>query len=508
METVNKRIAKNTAYLYLRMLIVMAVTIYTSRVVLDTLGIDDYGIYNLVGGVVVLFSFLNSSMTTCTQRYLCVAIAKKDNDYERDVFSTSIIAHILICILFLVLAETIGLWLVAKVLNISPESKTTTIIVYQIAIFTAITSILRVPFNGAIIAQEKMDFYALSSIIEVILKLAILFPLVLLPTNKLILYSILVAFVNIVVLLWYRWYVHRHFGNCRISYRKLHKRLLKDMLTFTGWSNFSSLSNLSAKQGMGFILNHFFGVAINATVGIMNQVTSAVYGFITNFMTALNPPLIKMYVAQKRIELENLVIKSSKFSFYMMLTLSVPIIMNMEPILNVWLIEVPRYASEFCSLSLISLLPNVIGGPIWTIIQASGKIKTYQIIIGLLILVNLPADYIMLRCGMQPYSILLITLLINFAVDIVGIRFVNKFTGIKISTMFFRIIVPCVAITALSFLGVISYTKFLGLRNIGFSHFIIDFVIQATIVLTIVLVLGMSSNERKSLFKIMTRNKS
>lgn len=232
-----KRIAKNTFFLYFRMLIVMGVTVYSARIVLDTLGVNDYGIYTLVGSVVILFTFLNSSMTTCTQRYLCVAIGKENPDYEKDVFTTSVISHILISILFLALSETAGLWLVLNVLNLPPGSKTVALIVYQFAIVTAVFTILRVPFNGAIIAYEKMDFYAYSSIIETALKLVILVPLTWMQTNKLILYSVLVAGVGLIILVWYQIYVFSHFKNCKVTFKEVKVQLMKEMLSFTGWDD-------------------------------------------------------------------------------------------------------------------------------------------------------------------------------------------------------------------------------------------------------------------------------
>lgn len=484
---------------------VMFVTIYTARVVLDTLGVDDYGIYNLVGGVVVMFTFLNGSMTACTQRYLCVAIGKKDDRYERDVFRTSIIAHLLISILFLLLAETIGLWFVSKVLKIPEGSEAVTMTVYQITLISSVTNIMRVPYNGAIVAYEKMSFFAYTGIIESLLKLAILPILVWIDADKLILYTVLIALINVIILGWFHFYVVRHFPNCRFRAEKTKRDILKEMLKFTGWSNFSSISNLGAKQGMGFIMNHFFGVAINAAIGIMNQVTSAVYGFIHNFMTAVNPPLIKLYVTKEWDQLKTLFIQSSKFAFYLMLVLSIPLILNIDSILPIWLTDVPEYTGYFCALSLVSLLPNVLGGPIWTIVQATGRISRYQMIISMIILLNLPADYILLRIGCEPYWLLVVAMIVNFLVVLVGVHFIRASTTIRWRDFLIGILMPCALSTLVAFLLCHLVNSMLPVGRSGLSDLIIVLAIDVTVVSLSVLIIGLSRTERHRLLSLIRK---
>lgn len=499
----NKRIAKNTVYLYIRMIIVMAVTFYTARVVLNVLGFQDYGIYNLVGGVVVLFAFLNNSMTGCTQRYLCVSIGKKDQIYEAKVFTCSVISHIIISILFLVLAETVGLWFIIDVLNIPQESKTSAIIVYQIALLTTLFNIFKVPFNAAIIAHERMNFYAISSIIEAALNLTILIPLVYISSNKLILYSSLISAVSFFILLWYLFYTYKHFPNCRFRPEYLKKSLIKEMLKFTGWSNFSSIANLSAKQGMNFIFNIFYGVIINASVGIMQQVNSAVYSFINNFQVAINPPIIKLYTNSEWDNLKKLYIRAAKYSFFLMLLLSFPLILNINPILKLWLKDVPEYTGWFCALSLISLLPNTIGGPIWTIIQASGNLSKYQIIISSLILFNLPLDYLLLYWGMPPYILLIVTLIINSLVILIGIKFVSRCSPITQSDSILKIIIPC-AITAgvallVGYIINLNFDEFNGnLLNLFFK-----ILFEVFSIILIIFLLGLKRSERSQVKRLI-----
>lgn len=497
MEKVNnKKIAKNTLFLYFRMIVVLGVTLYTARVVLNTLGFQDYGIYNLVAGVVVLFTFLNNSMTACTQRYLCVALGKDDTGYEKDVFSSSIISHFIIVGLFLILAETGGLWFVTQVLNIPEGKKTIAIVVYQFAILNSIFNILRVPFNAAIISHEKMNFYAISSVVEAFLKLIILAPLVYITVNKLILFSILMCGIGLALLAWYMIFVYHHFPNCRLEKKHFRKPLIEEMMKFTGWSNFSSIANIGARQGLGFILNFFFGVIINATVGIMHQVTTAVYGFINNFQTAINPPLIKLYTTGNWVELKKLFVRTAKISFYLMVILSLPLIANINPVLALWLKNVPEYTNYFCTLSLISLLPNVIGGPIWTIIQASGNLKKYQSLISLVIILNLPGDYLLLKFGFPPYCVLVLTLIINILVVLIGMKYTAMYANIKTTLIFKDVILPCVLVLAYGLL--ICYCINIAFRdaNMSLIYLFLKIGIQVFLITTGIYFLGLKSHER------------
>lgn len=502
----NKRIAKNTLLLYVRMLLVIGVTLYTSRVVLEVLGVNDYGLYSLVAGVVVMFTFLNSSMTTCTQRYLCIAIGRNDAVYERDVFLGSFVSHLLITLIFLILAETGGLWFVLHILNIPSDLKHTAVIVYQIALLTAVIDIICVPYTGVIIANERMDFYACVSILQSLLKFAILLPLVYVDADKIILYALLVAIVDLIVLLIYIGYVRYHFTNCTVSLRKFKLEIIKEMLFYTGWSNFSSVANLGAKQGLGILLNIFFGLAINAAVGIMNQVTTAVYGFISNFQLAVNPPLIKLYSRGAYEELSLLFVRASKFSFYLMLVLSFPVILNIDGILGLWLIDVPEYTGWFCVLSLLSLLPNVIGGPIWTIIHASGKIKTYQICIASIILLNLPLDYLLLSLFSKPYMVLVITMAINITVVLVGMHYVARCTSISLRVFNLRIVLPCFFTSACAFAG--GY--FAGGLICSISNEWLDLIVrgglEVMVILAVIIMIGMNSNERKLMWSLIRKH--
>lgn len=486
------------------MIIVMGVTLYTSRVVLNVLGFDEYGLYNVVAGVVVLFTFLNGSMTTTTQRYLCVGLGKNDVEHQRMVFHSSIKLHFAISLLFLLIAEPTGLWMIYNVLKIPNGLYTTANIVYQLALLTAVLNIIRVPFNAAIIAHEKMDFYAYSSIIEAALKLLILLPLIYMNGSKVILYGLLVLIVQGLLLCWYISYTYHKFHGLFTHSTSPYKEVMIEMLKFTGWSNFSSIANITSKQGFGIIANIFLGVIVNAAIGIMNQVTTAVYTFITNFQTAINPPLIKYYAQEEFFELQKLFILSAKFSFYLMLVLSIPIIINIDSILNIWLTNVPQYTPSLCVCALISLLPNVIGGPVWTMIQASGNIRRYQTIIGIVIFSNLPVDWFLLELGFKPYVLLIYTGLVNLTVVIIGIRYLSNWGVLQHKILIKELLLPISAVSIVSIASTYIESK---LVFITYSNQIFTVILNALIMVIIVCLcvigFGMTNEERKMFVKLI-----
>jgi O-antigen/teichoic acid export membrane protein len=408
----NKRIAKNTAMLYVRMLFTMAISLYTSRVVLKTLGIADFGIYNIVGGVVILFEFLNSAMASATQRFLSFELGKNDSEEVKRVFSMSMTAHISIALLVILLAETIGLWFLNTQINIPEGRMNAANWVYQFSILTFCVNIIRTPYNASIIAYEKMSFYAYLSIVEVILKLLIVFLLVFFGFDKLILYSILVFIVGAIVFTLYKLYCGKVFSNCRYNYF-WDIDLYKKLMSFSGWSLFGNAANIGAQQGINILLNIFFGVTVNAAMGIANQLSQAVYNFVSNFQTAFKPQIVKSYASDEKIYFNNLILQTSKFSYYLLFLLSLPILISCEFILKIWLGTVPEYTVSFCRLIIVFLLIEAISAPLWMAVQAIGKIRNYQILIGSIIICNIPLAYAVLKFGMVPESVLVIRLLIG-----------------------------------------------------------------------------------------------
>lgn len=447
----NKRIAKNTLMLYFRMILTMLVSLYTSRVILNILGVEDYGIYNVVGGVVTMFAFFNSAMSSATQRFLSFEIGKGDFVQLKKTFNATQIIHIGIAILIFILAETVGLWFVKTYLVIPPERMGAALWVYHLSVLSFTVSVIQVPYNATIIAHERMNVYAYVSILEVLLKLLIVFMLTWITYDKLKLYGILHFGVVFIIAAIYRIYTRRNFGETALVIVK-DKILFKELFSFSSWSLFGGLANVGSKQGTALIMNLFLGVNVNAALGISNQVFSALYQFVSNFQTAFRPQIVKSFAANKIYEHRILLFRSSRYSYYILLILIVPIFINMEYILILWLKNVPEYTVKFTQIMLIIALIESLAGPFWMSINSTGKIKKYQILISLLLLLNLPITYFLLKNNYAPVTVMLFSLIINSLALIIRIIFVKCLIGfdlknlidyiLKIITTGFMVFVP------------------------------------------------------------------
>lgn len=405
----NKRIAKNTLFLYFRMLITMAVTLYTSRVVLSALGVVDYGIYNVVGGVVAMFSFLNGAMSSSTQRYLTFELGKGDTVRLNQVFNASLRIHLGIALGILILGETIGLWFLNTQMNIPADRMNAAQWVYQLSILASMVTILSIPYNAVIIAYEKMSAFAYISIIEVSLKLLIVYLLLLFRMDKLILYAFLMLAVSASIRMIYTLYCNKQFKTIHTAPLK-DKKLLKEMTGFAGWNMFGNLAAIGFSQGINILLNIFFGPVVNAARGITTQVQGAIQQFCTNFQIAMNPQITKSYAADDTAYLHSLIFRSSRFSFYLLLILSLPVMMETETILSIWLKEVPPHTVNFIRLTLCIGLVDSVANPLITAAQATGRIKIYQIVVGGILLLIIPTGYTVLKMGFAPESVIIIHL--------------------------------------------------------------------------------------------------
>lgn len=411
----NRRIAKNTLMLYFRMMLTMLVTLYTSRIILNTLGVEDYGIYNVVGGIVTMFAFFNSAMSSATQRFLSFEIGKGDFNKLRKIFNTIQIIQIGIAVLIFFLAETIGLWFVKNYLVIPNDRISAAIYVYHFSVISFMVSMIQVPYNSIIIAHEKMSVYAYVSIIEVSLKLLIVIILTWISYDKLILFGVLNLCVVILVTLIYRIYTQVNFKETKFELVR-EKQIFKTLVSYTGWSLFGNMAAVTKGQGINILLNIFFGPIVNAAIGIANQVQAAVSGFVFNFQIAVNPQIVKSYASGDKKYLNNLIISSSKYSFYLLFILSLPIILEVDQVLKLWLNNVPEYSSIFTILVLVNILIDFAGGSLIAAVQATGIIKLYQILIGSLLLSILPMSYIFLKLGYPPEITLYVTIAISLFV--------------------------------------------------------------------------------------------
>ena len=494
----NKRIAKNTLMLYIRMLIMMIVNLYASRIVLKELGVEDFGIYNIVGGIVILFSFIDSAMVQSVQRFLNYALGKGDEKEVSKIFSASMSIYFFIAIIFCAAAETLGLWFVNTYLNIPDGKMTAANIVYQLTIATTVINMIRTPYNAAIIANENMSFYAYVSIIEAVLKLSVIF-FVALFTNKLIIYSILLLLVAIIILTTYYIYCNIKFTICKYKYC-YDKERYRSILNFSGWSMLGGIANIGANQGLNIILNIFFGVAVNAAMGIANQVSNAVYQFVQNFQTAFSPQIIKSYASSNHEYFISLIINSSKYSFFLLYILVLPILIGCDEILGLWLGTVPEHATSFCQLMLIFSLIDSLQGPLWISAQATGKIKTYQILMSSMILLNLPVSYLTLKIFPTPEIAVAIKVLINILTSVVRVIYLNRLYGFPILIYAKKVLLIAVTIILFSApLPVLAYQHFPNANLI--SEIILCFICSGILIYFC----GLNSSEKKIINKAIKR---
>ena len=408
----NKRIAKNTLLLYFRMLFMMVVSLYTSRVILNALGVEDFGIYNVVGGVVAMFSVISGSLSAAISRFITYELGKGDQSKLNKIFSASVTIQLLLSLIIVVLIESVGVWFLNAKMTIPETRMTAANWVLQFSIITFVINLISVPYNAAIIAHEKMSAFAYISILEAVCKLAIAFLIMVSPMDKLIFYAILMCAVSIIVRFTYGHYCKKHFAECTYHFH-WDKDILKQMFGFAGWNFIGAASAVLRDQGGNIVINLFYGPAVNASRGIAIQVNHAITGFVQNFMVALNPQITKSYASGDREYMMTLIFQGARLSFYMLLLLSLPVLVNTHYILVIWLKLVPEHAVLFVQLILTFAMCESISNPLITAMLATGKIRNYQIVVGGLQMMNLPISYVCLRLGCMPESVLIVAICIS-----------------------------------------------------------------------------------------------
>ena len=408
----NKRIAKNTLLLYFRMLFMMVIGLYTSRVILDKLGEVDFGIYNVVGGFVTMFSIISGAMTSATQRFLSFEIGKGKKGNVKGIFSTMIYIHLFLALIVLVVGEVVGVWFLNSHMNFPTDRYEAANWVFQLSLLVFILNIINVPYNGALIAYEKMSAFAYFSIFDAVFKLAICYVITLTPFDKLIVYAVLMAFIQILLLVMYFAYCRVKFSECRFT-GKFNKEYGKNVGSFVGWNLIGSFSGVAKEQGVNVVLNMFFGPAVNAARGIAYQVLSKLNGFVSNFQMALNPQIIKSYASGERENMYKLVFRGAKLSYLLLLTLSLPVVIEAPLILGLWLKKVPDYTVIFLQITIFTALLNTLSNPLVISMHASGKVRDYQIVVGGLSLLTLPIVYVALKMGAEPYWAMIIAFIVE-----------------------------------------------------------------------------------------------
>ena len=447
----NKRIAKNTLFLYIRHILIMLVGLYTVRKVLDVLGIEDYGIYNVVSGTVTMFGFLSGAMALGAQRFFSYYIGKQDLDGLKRVFQNTLTIYIALSVGIVLLGESIGVWFLNSKLVI-PESRLFAAnFIFQVSLLSFVVSMMSAPFMASIMSHEDMGVYARVGILEVFLKLAVVFALVYSPFDKLISYSLLLFSTGLFVWIIYFIYCKRHYAECtfRMSYDK---EMIRDIAGFSGWNLFGNVAWIAKNQGTSFLLNIFFGPAMNAAQNLATQIRSIVHTFATNFTSAVQPQIVKSYAKNDFESMFKLMSSSSKLSFLLMAVLVIPIIFNIDFILDIWLVEVPDHAVAFSRIMLVEVALEAMSTPMASANQATGKIKYYQMIIGVFGVLNLPISYIALKIGANVNVVYIISLILQFCIVLHRAFYLRKIRcgiGTQVLT---RVYFPCLFSGGLAFL--------------------------------------------------------
>lgn len=490
----NIKIAKNTLILYFRMILILIVSLYTSRLILNILGVQDFGIYNVVGGVVTIFGFLNGAMASSTQRFLSFELGRGDIVKLKRIFNVSLIIHISIAILVLILAETFGFWFLNNYLNLPENRIEAAQFIFHFSVLSIVISIIQLPYNAIIIAREHMNIYAYISIIEVLFKLSVVFILPTISYDKLKFYGFLLFIINFIIALTYIIYVNKNFKETSFQFTS-DKYLYKVLISYSGWNIFGALSMIIKGQGITILLNIFFGTIVNASHAIAMQISGAINSFVSNFQIATNPQIVKSFATNDKVYMTSLVIKSARYSFYLIFILTFPIIIEIKYILKVWLNIIPAYTEIFTILILINAWIESISGPLVTMVNATGKIKYYQVIIGLVFMLNLPISFFLFKIGYSSTSTFILNIVITFLVLLLRLFFANKLIKEFTCRRFiFEVIFKGILILLLSI--IFPYLIYFNYSQ-GFFRFIIVIIFSITSTIVLVYNIGMTENEKK-----------
>lgn len=460
-----KRIAKNTLMLYVRMLFSMLVSLYTSRVVLNTLGVEDYGIYNVVGGFVAMFSLVSSSLSASVSRFLTFELGRGDMERLKETFSTSLMIHLVLAGIVFILAESVGVWFLNTQMTIPPERLYAANWVFQASILSFMFALFSVPYNASIASHERMSAFAYIGILDVVLRLLIVLFIAHVPFrfDRLIVYSLLLVAVGMSLQCIYLWYCRKNFEECRF---KLHfnKGYWKEMGAFAGWNFIGSSSALLKNQGVNLLLNIFIGPIVNAACGIAAQVNGAIYAFANNFMTAVNPQLTKSYASGDKEYMFSLSERGTRFSFYIILFFALPIMLEADFVLSLWLKQYPEHTVNFVRLVLLLTLCEVLSSTLITIQLATGKIRNYQIAVGGMQMMNFPLSYLCLQFGMPPEATYCVAIFISLTCLILRLYFLRGMVGLSITRYLHNVClnVMLVAVAAVIIPALVHYNMLYG----------------------------------------------
>lgn len=502
----NKRIAKNTLLLYVRSFILLLIGLYTSRLTLQVLGVEDYGIYQVVGGVVTMFSILSSTLNAASQRFITYSLGEGDKNELKRVFTTCITLHIALGLIVVIILEVLGIWFLHTKLNIPPERLQVATYVMHISIATFFVNVISVPYNSVIIAHERMGAFAYISLLEGILKLACVSLLFLISWDKLLMYAILYFCVGILIRSIYSIYCTRHFEEARQIKLHIEKDLFKNMFSFAGWNLVGASALVLRNQGIDILLNMFFGVSVNAAKGVSNQIQSAVHQLVGNFTTSVNPQLTKSVAQKDYARTHSLIFHGGKMAFSLMMVIAVPFIINANSIMSIWLKEVPEYAVELAILSFIYMLTETQSRFLINSVLANGKIRTFQLTLGGIKMLAVPITWVFLQLGGSPLVGLIVNIVLQFTCLFGEIQFSHKYVHLDRMGYFIRVVCR-------------SWTTFLSALALAYiSHkfisdnILISLIISELITVSLLWVIGFDRTEKNLvqeliIKKVLKRNK-
>lgn len=499
----NKLIVRNVLFLYLRMFVIMGMSLYTMRIFLKTLGAEDYGLYNVVGGIIVMFSFLNGSLGGATSRFITFELGRSNHVRLNQIFNAALVVHIFIAIIIIALAETVGLWFFYNKMTIPPARMDASFWVYQISIFTMLVNMIQVPYNATIIAHENMKVYAYIGLVEALSKLGIVYMVMTFSIDRLVCYAILSCILQLGVMLFYVCYCHSQYAESRISICH-DKKLYKDICSFAGSDLIGSVSVLAQGQGLNILLNMFFGPVVNAARGVAYQVQGAVGQFSNNFMTAVRPQIIKSYAEGQIEDMWGLVVRSSCFSYYLMLLICLPIFFETGTILSLWLGDYPEYTVSFIRLILVLCLIQTVKTPRVTIFHAMAKVFWSNITVGVVLCLAFPLAYLLLRLGYSPNSVFWASNFTMFLSEFVSIAVLRCFLKFSVFKYFMSVHGRCLLVSLTAF--AVTYFLFDKLPYTGLVRLIMTCGISCLSVCLASLYLGMDKAMRQKLLMILKKH--
>ncbi len=495
------RIAKNTLMLYVRMLVLMLVGLYTSRVVLEVLGENDFGIYNVVGGVVAMFTIISGALNSAVQRFITFEMGKGAEARLNKVFSTAVTIQLLLSILVFAIAEPVGLWFINNEMTIDASRIPAAETVLHFSLLSFVINLMSVPQMASITAHEKMSAYAWIGLLDGFLRLGVAFLIMKSPVDRLVYYAALMAAVMLVVRLAYGIYCRRNFHECR--YRPIFDRpLMKEMFSFAGWNFIGVTSSVLRDHGGNILVNIFYGPAVNAARGVASQLNGAVQGFVTNFMTAVNPQITKSYASGDTGYLHPLLRRSSRMSFCLLFVLALPVLFNTEYILGIWLKEVPEHTRLFVQLFLCFALSESLSNPLITAMLATGKIRDYQLVVGGLQLLNLPASYLFLKLGAEPEVTVMVAIALSQVCFFVRLVMLRGMIGLDVKKYLCDVYLRVAAVVTA---GAAVPVLVCGMLQKGFVGFCINVAVCVISAGLSVLFIGILKSERMELRSYLRR---